>query len=230
MFQRWTRYATAEAAPAAPIQAAAPAPAAEAPPAWATALMAKVDLLEGAKTKLEADVSAKTREAEENAKAKLTLEERVVAIDRQLVSEKVEASLAKEFSRHSYTHPSASDHALAVFRATHRVEMKDGAAIATGPDGKPQHLKQAAESWLKGPGAMYLAAPAQPGAGAPSPASPDGRAKGIADMSKAEFDAALAGGMRVRLTNDPRSPIVTIRRKTNPYDAFKNNGGAASAR
>jgi len=206
--------------------AASPASSGDAPPAWAQALIAKVESLEGVKVKLEADLSAKSQALEETSKSKLTLEEKFAASERERTADKIDSALMREFGKKSYTHAEAQEHALQVFRATHRVEQRDGATIVIGSDGRPQHLKEAAEGWLKTKGAMYLAAPAQPGAGTPGAASPDTGVKSWRSMSPAERATMLENGVRVRMTADARSPIVTIKKRESAFQRY-NKGGAS---
>jgi hypothetical protein len=198
------------AAPAAP--AAAPAPDASALEkilASVTALTAKVDSLEGVKAKAEADKNA----AETKAK---TFEERFAESEKERINDKIGLALEKTLNSYTFSDADAREQALTVFRSAFKVEAKDGAVLAFGQDGKPQHVASAFAEWAKAKGARYLASNIQPGAGATSSSVPEsGPKKAYKDMTREEQRAVLEQGVSGKLT--PDAPFtMTYKRAPDP--------------
>ena len=214
----------ASAAPAAGTPAApTPAPAAgDAPPAWFAAYTAQVEqrfaAVEGGKQKAEADANAA-------AAAKLTVEQQLAAQRDEFAKYRaqgektqIKAEIADAAGKYTFASPPHRDAAIALFSTHHRTEVKDGAVLAFGLDGKPQHVDQAFGAWAKGTGAIFVAAAAQPGPGAPGAAPPAGTTtqKRPKEMTPAEFAAFKKSGVTAKLTNDARSPSVTFMDRTVP--------------
>jgi len=211
-------------APAAGAPPATPPAGNDAPPAWAKALMAEVESLKGGKQKAEADANAA-------AAAKLTVEQQLAAQRAEFESYKATAAKVQikaevgEVARGvNFASPAFAEAGLALFQAQHRLEVKDGAVLAFGPDGKPQHLTQAFAAWTKGPGAIFVSAAAQPGPGAPGAAPPAGStpAKAWKDMTDEEFFAKWKAGQ-----NADGTPMKGFISTQNPYAANRNRINAA---
>jgi hypothetical protein len=151
--------------------------------------MAKVDALEGQKKKLEADKGA----AEEKAQ---TVEQQLAAqrkafeeFQTQAQTDKIDGAIGRISAGYQFSTTTHGEAGIALFRSTHRLEVKDGAVLATGSDGKPQHLANAFAAWAKSPaGALFVSSTVQPGPGTPPAGTPQGTTqKRLREMSDAEF-------------------------------------------
>lgn len=208
--------------PGAAPAGASSTPGSDAPPPWAAALIAKVDSLEASNKKLAADKGA----AEQ---AKQTLEEQVSSLRKgqeematRANEDRIRGALGDTLSGYTFASATHKDHGMVIFKAAHKLEVVNGEVIATGADGKPQHLANAFSAWAKTDGVHYLASAAQPGAGAPKGAVPEGQqAKDPMEMSPEEFQALMKAGIKGKLTDSPYSPEVSIRKKTNRWEALR---------
>lgn len=196
----------------APASALQPSAGSE-PPEWAKALMAKVTTLEGAKTKAEADKGA----AEQKA---LTVEQQLSAqksefekFRTQATADKITGAVDGLAKGVTFASPAHADAGLQHFRASYKIEVVDGAVLATGADGKPQHLAVAFDGWRKSAaGALFVAAAAQPGPGGLGTAPPGApQRKPVKEMTHEEFRGMLKDGVCCKLTNDKRAPTVTFK-------------------
>lgn len=193
------------------------APKADEPPAWAKALIEKVSALEGSKAKLEADKAKVEQEKHGAEQAKVSLEEQVQKLRSEQSTFQIDAATARELAKYRFKNDKAGDHALKVFKADFDIQVKDGSVLAIGRgDGKAQHVSQAFADFLKGAGADFIAAAAQPGLGAPNGATPGG--VDPSKMTREQLREQLRGeGFKGKLTADEKSPEVVIRRVGNPY-------------
>lgn len=242
--------APASGAGAAPGGAGAPAGGGDAgaePPAWFKQYTQTLDqrfaALEGGKTKAEAEKNA----AEQKA---MTHEQRFAAQERELASiragannDRIDGALGKLSSTVQFASSVHGDQALKAFRADHKLEVKDGSVLATGPDGKILPVANAFSTWTASPaGQLYTASAVQPGTGAPRGAAPINGGQGAAkhyapnDLSpeaREYWKGIREAGVTGPLT--PGGPDVTIKRAVNPYEktrneriawAMKNSAGA----
>lgn len=201
--------------------APAPASGSDDPPAWARALFARMDAVEGGKAKAEADAArAQTEKAGLEQKAK-TVEEQLAQFKQERVNDKIDLALRDAMSGHQFTDPKAGTQAIKVFRSDFRLDWKDGAALAIGPDGKAQHLADAFGAFVKGDGARFIAAAIQPGAGAPQGAKPSSTGPvSIRDMPEEDYRKLLAEGIRGPLT--PGGPEIVIKQVPNRFEKLRN--------
>ena len=211
------------APPSAPatVPAAQPAAGADAEPAWAKALATRLDAIEGTKAKLEADKGA----AETKAK---TADERFAALETESKKTRIDAALDKHIPRYKFADAKAEAQARKLFEAEHKLEVKDGAVLAYGADGKPQHVDMALDGWLKTEGKYFLASPLTPGSNAPPSSTPAGAPQqklDVKNMPRAEFQEHLRKGTftGVPLTNDPRAPKISFRNREVPALVERRN-------
>lgn len=239
-----TPAAPAGTAPTAPAgQSPAAAPTANDPPAWAAKFMsdvsARLEQVEGGKRKAEADAAKALEEKAGAEKAKVTLEDRLNAVEAREKSARTDAAIGKAFAAYSYATPKHAEQARKVFEHDHRIEVApDGSVLATGHDGKPQHLANSVASWAKGDGITFLASPAQPGAPGLSGAAPQsttGAVKSPKDMTDAELNAAWKSGklpdgtpIRGRLTPGVQAaPVFEFRNNESPFAKGRESVNAA---
>lgn len=159
-----------------------------------------------ARAKAEADTVAA-------AAAKGTADEQIKSLTARFNDANTRAALSSSADRYTYTSPVAKEQALIAFRATHPAEVNAANEVVAKVAGKDVPLGSAFDAFMAGPaGALYRAATAQPGQAVPPGTAPPASKKSVRELSRDEFAALLRSGVKGKLTNDARSPEVTIRR------------------
>jgi hypothetical protein len=193
-------------------------------PAWFEAAVrsATAPLVKQLET-LKAEKDTATTEAASSKAAKLTVEQQVEQLKARANADRVKAEIGDISRSVQFASADHGADAIDLFRARYKVETKDdGTVLATGRDGAAKPLSAAFADFMAKDGARYKAATAQPGAGAPAGAKP-GEADGTLTREQIRERISKGEGFRGKLTADPNSPEVVIRKPVNPYAEQWNN-------
>lgn len=196
------------------------------------------ELLSSGKKK-EADLAAAEEKATKAESEKKTLDQRVAEMEVSLRRSSVDGAVATLFGKQTFASGRHADQARKLFLADHKLELVGSDVIATGADGKRRHLADSFANWAKTDGENFLASPAQPGAGAPRGAAPEGQQMpdpmarnpdGSFVMTAEEFAQMRREGVVGPLTDSPYAPKVRLKEKQNRFAALRQRDIALATR